>query len=145
MSPVLFLLATLMAETPAPAKPAGPVKVKLETTKGAIVLELDAAKAPQTVENFVKYVQDGHYDGTVFHRVIPGFMVQGGGFTADMAQKLLEFCKLDRRDRIALRNNVDRRSWDFDWPRLVPSYHAAHDLALHRFAGQAAVGVAGGA
>lgn len=64
---------------------------------------------------------------------------------ADMAQKLLEFCKLDRRDRIALRNNVDRRSWDFDWPRLVPSYHAAHDLALHRFAGQAAVGVAGGA
>ncbi|QQR74677.1 MAG: peptidyl-prolyl cis-trans isomerase [Holophagales bacterium] len=87
MSPVLFLLATLMAETPAPAKPAGPVKVKLETTKGAIVLELDAAKAPQTVENFVKYVRDGHYDGTVFHRVIPGFMVQGGGFTADMAQK----------------------------------------------------------
>ena len=86
MSPALFLLATLIADAPA-AKPAAPVKVKLETNKGAIVLELDAAKAPKTVENFLQYVRDGHYDGTVFHRVIPGFMIQGGGFTADMGQK----------------------------------------------------------
>lgn len=80
MSPALFLLATLMAETPA-AKPSAAPKVRLETTKGAIVLELDAAKAPKSVENFLQYVRDGHYDGTVFHRVIAGFMAQGGGFT----------------------------------------------------------------
>lgn len=54
---------------------------------GDIVLELDAAKAPKTVENFLRYLKSGHYDGTVFHRVIPGFMIQGGGFTPDMQQK----------------------------------------------------------
>ena len=59
----------------------------LETTEGKIVLELDATKAPKTVENFVEYVKGGHYDGTIFHRVIQGFMVQGGGFDADLVQK----------------------------------------------------------
>ena len=62
-------------------------KVKLTTSMGPIVLELDDAKAPATVENFVKYVQAGHYNGTIFHRVIDGFMIQGGGFTKDMQQK----------------------------------------------------------
>jgi peptidyl-prolyl cis-trans isomerase A (cyclophilin A) len=62
-------------------------KVRLETTQGTIVLELDPAKAPKTVANFVEYVKAGHYDGTVFHRVIPGFMIQGGGMTADLQQK----------------------------------------------------------
>jgi peptidyl-prolyl cis-trans isomerase A (cyclophilin A) len=62
-------------------------KVKLATSMGDIVVQLDPAKAPKTVENFLAYVQDMHYDGTVFHRVIDGFMIQGGGFTADMAQK----------------------------------------------------------
>jgi peptidyl-prolyl cis-trans isomerase A (cyclophilin A) len=71
----------------ATALPAWAQTVKLATTMGDIVLELDAAKAPKTVENFVQYVKAGHYDGTVFHRVIPNFMVQGGGFTPDMAQK----------------------------------------------------------
>ncbi len=52
-----------------------------------MVLELDPVKAPKTVENFIAYVKSGFYDGTIFHRVIPGFMVQGGGFTADMKQK----------------------------------------------------------
>jgi glycogen(starch) synthase len=52
---------------------------------------------------------------------------------ADMTKKLLDFCRLERRDRIALRNAVDRRSWDFDWPRLVPAYHKAHELAVERF------------
>lgn len=61
--------------------------IKLQTTMGDIVLELDAEKAPVTVENFVQYVKDGHYDGTIFHRVIPNFMIQGGGFDADMNQK----------------------------------------------------------
>ena len=62
-------------------------KVRLSTLQGDIVLELNADKAPKTVENFIQYVKDGHYDGLVFHRVIPGFMIQGGGFNADMQQK----------------------------------------------------------
>lgn len=61
--------------------------VTLETSHGNIVIELDEAKAPETVKNFLAYVNDGFYDGTIFHRVIPNFMIQGGGFTPDMAQK----------------------------------------------------------
>ena len=73
------------AETTQPLK--GIVKVTLETSKGTLELELDADKAPLSVANFMNYAKKGHYDGTIFHRVIPGFMVQGGGFTADMQQK----------------------------------------------------------
>ena len=62
-------------------------RIEMETTKGKIVLELYADKAPQTVKNFLAYVDTGFYDGTIFHRVIPNFMIQGGGFTADMKQK----------------------------------------------------------
>ncbi|MCC3773400.1 peptidylprolyl isomerase [Streptomyces sp. UNOB3_S3] len=62
-------------------------KVRLHTNHGDIVLELNEEKAPKTVENFLAYVDAGHYDGTVFHRVIPGFMVQGGGFAPGMDQK----------------------------------------------------------
>ncbi len=62
-------------------------RVRLSTSQGDIVLELAADKAPKTVANFVQYVREKHYDGTVFHRVIDGFMIQGGGFTADMTQK----------------------------------------------------------
>jgi peptidyl-prolyl cis-trans isomerase B (cyclophilin B) len=62
-------------------------RVSLQTNHGEIVLELDAEKAPITVENFVTYVRDGHYDGTIFHRVINGFMIQGGGFEPGMKQK----------------------------------------------------------
>ncbi|MBI5258670.1 MAG: peptidyl-prolyl cis-trans isomerase [Burkholderiales bacterium] len=69
------------------AGPALAQKVRLNTSQGDIVLELDAAKAPKTVENFVQYVKAGHYNGTIFHRVINGFMIQGGGFTADMKEK----------------------------------------------------------
>jgi len=61
--------------------------VILNTSLGDIKIELDAEKAPVTVANFLAYVDDGFYDGTVFHRVIPGFMIQGGGMTADMKQK----------------------------------------------------------
>ena len=68
-------------------KGSAPMKVKLTTSLGAITLELDKAKAPISAENFVNYVQAGHYDGTIFHRVIDGFMIQGGGFTKDMKQK----------------------------------------------------------
>ena len=62
-------------------------KVKLTTSMGDIVVELNADKAPKTTANFLQYVNDGFYNGTVFHRVINGFMIQGGGFTADMQQK----------------------------------------------------------
>ncbi|GHD65687.1 peptidylprolyl isomerase [Jeongeupia chitinilytica] len=73
-------------------------QVKLSTSAGDIVLELDEAKAPVTVANFVQYVKDGHYDNTVFHRVIDGFMIQGGGFAPGMKQK-------DTRDNI--KNEAD--------------------------------------
>ncbi len=61
--------------------------ILMKTTKGDIKIELDAAKAPKTVANFLKYVESGHYSNTIFHRVISNFMVQGGGMTANMAQK----------------------------------------------------------
>jgi peptidyl-prolyl cis-trans isomerase A (cyclophilin A) len=69
------------------AVPALAQKVKLATSEGDIVVELDAAKAPKTVDNFLQYVKAGHYDGTVFHRVINNFMIQGGGMTADLKEK----------------------------------------------------------
>jgi cyclophilin family peptidyl-prolyl cis-trans isomerase len=68
-------------------KGSAPMKVKLTTSMGAITIELNKEKAPISAENFVKYVESGHYTGTVFHRVIDGFMIQGGGFTKDMQQK----------------------------------------------------------
>jgi peptidyl-prolyl cis-trans isomerase B (cyclophilin B) len=71
------------AESSAKAKP----RVRLETSKGVIVMELDPQAAPKTVENILQYVKDGFYDGTIFHRVIKNFMVQGGGFTKDMQEK----------------------------------------------------------
>jgi len=83
----LLLVAALAAGDAKPATTSPNPKVRLETSKGAIVLELDAAKAPKTVENFLAYVRAGHFNGTIFHRVIPGFMIQGGGFTAEMEQK----------------------------------------------------------
>jgi peptidyl-prolyl cis-trans isomerase B (cyclophilin B) len=61
--------------------------VKLETSMGDIFLELDVEKAPKTTANFLSYVEDGHYDGTIFHRVIDGFMIQGGGMKADLSEK----------------------------------------------------------
>ena len=62
-------------------------KVLMETTDGEITIELFADKSPITVENFLRYVEDGHYDGTVFHRVISNFMIQGGGFTAELSRR----------------------------------------------------------
>lgn len=62
-------------------------RVELKTNQGAIVIELYPENAPKTVENFLQYAKDGFYNGTIFHRVIPGFMIQGGGFTAEMKEK----------------------------------------------------------
>lgn len=72
--------------------------VVLTTNFGDITLELDAEKAPKTVENFVQYVKDGQYDHTIFHRVIENFMIQGGGFTADMSQKSVRASVVNEAD-----------------------------------------------
>lgn len=66
---------------------ADPIHVRLKTSMGAIDLELDAGKAPESTANFVQYVKDGHYDGLVFHRVIRGFMIQGGGYDVKSQQR----------------------------------------------------------
>lgn len=79
LASILFLLAgAVQAENP---------KVSMQTNQGTITLELYADKSPKSVENFLAYVDEGFFDGTIFHRVIPGFMIQGGGFTADMEKK----------------------------------------------------------
>lgn len=76
------------AQTPVqPGGAAAPQVVTLETSAGVIVLELDTQRAPRTVANFVQYVKDGFYAGTIFHRVIAGFMIQGGGYTQEHEQK----------------------------------------------------------
>ncbi len=79
---LLCLLASLWLAAPALAQ-----KVRLATSAGDIVVELDAEKAPKSTENFLKYVKAGHYDGLIFHRVIENFMIQGGGMKPDMSEK----------------------------------------------------------
>ncbi len=84
----LVLAASAASAAPAPAPaPAKNPRVALETSKGKIVIELDAAKAPKSTENFLSYVRSGFYNGTIFHRVIDNFMIQGGAFKPDMTQK----------------------------------------------------------
>ena len=83
----LSLAVALLLGFGGQAQAGGKNMVTLQTNKGDIVLELDAEKAPKTVANFLEYAKAGFYDGTIFHRVIPGFMIQGGGFTEQMKQK----------------------------------------------------------
>jgi peptidyl-prolyl cis-trans isomerase A (cyclophilin A) len=83
---LLLLSLVLVLAAAMPARAQNP-KVTMTTSLGKIVIELDAAKAPKTTANFLRYVDEKHYDGTIFHRVIPNFMIQGGGFTKDMMQK----------------------------------------------------------
>ena len=78
--------AFVSAAAPAAAAAEGP-RVAFETTQGSFVLELDRSSAPETVANFLRYIRAGHYRGTVFHRVIAGFMIQGGGFTEGYRQR----------------------------------------------------------
>jgi len=80
-------LVMLSAAAAAPGAMAADPQVDLKTSAGTIRLELYPGKAPKTVENFLQYVKDGHYNGTIFHRVIPGFMIQGGGFEPSYRQK----------------------------------------------------------
>jgi peptidyl-prolyl cis-trans isomerase A (cyclophilin A) len=83
---LLFCAALTVGATAASAQDTAP-RVALETSEGRIVLELAPKEAPKTVDNFLAYVKAGHYDGSVFHRVIPTFMIQGGGFGPDMAER----------------------------------------------------------
>lgn len=87
----LFAIGSAWSQSAAP-------QVQFDTTAGSFTVELYPKKAPQTVANFLQYVRDGHYQGTIFHRVIPGFMVQGGGFDAQMREK-------DTRPPIAIESN----------------------------------------
>jgi len=85
-SKLASIVTALVFTTVVSANAANP-KVKFETTSGVIIVELNAKAAPKTVENFLQYVKEGHYNGTVFHRVIKGFMIQGGGMKADLSEK----------------------------------------------------------
>ena len=93
---VLLVAATVRAQEP--TAPKGKPVIVLETSLGSIEIELDAEKAPISTENFLAYVDSGHYDNTLFHRVIPGFMIQGGGFDESMTQK---------RTRAPIKNEAD--------------------------------------
>ena len=86
LKPLLMIVFMIILMTTSSAQ-AEMTNVKMETSKGVIMLELDGDTAPNTVANFVKYTQEGFYDSTIFHRVISNFMIQGGGFAADMSQK----------------------------------------------------------
>ena len=89
---LLSLVAICLAAAPKP-------KVKLTTSLGVIVLELEPDVAPKTVENFLKYVKKGQYKGTIFHRVIPGFMIQGGGYVDYLGKKRTDASILNEADR----------------------------------------------
>ena len=82
-----LLAAGILAPASAEDKPVEKPIVVMKTSKGEILIELDPGKAPITVENFLRYVDEGFFDGTIFHRVIKGFMIQGGGFDAEMNKK----------------------------------------------------------
>jgi cyclophilin family peptidyl-prolyl cis-trans isomerase len=84
--PALLLVLPLSAQAPAPAPAVHPV-VRIVTNYGTMTVELDAAAAPKTVANFLRYVKEGHFKGTVFHRVIDGFMIQGGGLNENLDPK----------------------------------------------------------
>lgn len=93
------------------------MNVVLTTSMGAITLELDAKKAPKTVENFVAYVKAGHYDGTIFHRVMDNFMIQGGGFNDKMVQKPTKAAIKNEAD-----NGLKMRSTPSLWPApMIPT------------------------
>lgn len=87
LPPLLALLTPLLVVPAAQGGAPAPVRVELQTVDGNIILELDSAKAPVTVKNFLRYVREGHYDNTIFHRVIAGFVIQGGGYTPDYEEK----------------------------------------------------------
>jgi peptidyl-prolyl cis-trans isomerase B (cyclophilin B) len=98
-------LVVLSAAAASPGALAADPQVDLKTNMGTIRIELFASKAPKSVENFLQYVKDGHYNGTVFHRVIDGFMVQGGGFDKAMKQKSTR-APIENEAKNGLKNEV---------------------------------------
>lgn len=88
---IFYVLLGFLLQTPVPAAPLLPAPgnpvVVIETSAGMVTAELFKDRAPVSVENFLQYVRDGHYGGTIWHRVVPGFMIQGGGYTAEMVEK----------------------------------------------------------
>lgn len=100
-----IILAGVADAAGAPKKGGKNPLVLIETSQGNIKVELDAEKAPITVENFLAYVNDKHYDGTVFHRVIRGFMVQGGGFSPDMKEKGSKRAAIKNEAKNGLKND----------------------------------------
>jgi len=100
----LFISSNVFAQSDSKAASAMP-QVLMETSAGTVVLELYPEKAPKTVENFLKYVNEGFYDGTIFHRVIPNFMIQGGGFTKDFQKKITHAPIQNEADN-GLRNRI---------------------------------------
>ena len=88
---ILFVLLGFLLQTPAPAASSQPAAgnpvVVIDTSAGAVTLELFKDRAPVSVENFLQYVRDGFYPGTIFHRVVPGYVIQGGGYTAALVEK----------------------------------------------------------
>jgi cyclophilin family peptidyl-prolyl cis-trans isomerase len=102
---IAVLLSVVALGLYASAKP----KVKLTTSLGAIVLELEPEAAPKTVENFLKYVKKGQYKGTIFHRVIPGFMIQGGGYVDYLGKKRTDAAILNEADRAAAAGLKNKR------------------------------------
>lgn len=101
----LLISPIAQAEAQSDAPKSSLPQVLIETNMGTIVMELYPDKAPKTVENFLAYVNEGFYDGTIFHRVIPNFMVQGGGFTEDLQKKITRAPILNEADN-GLRNKI---------------------------------------
>ncbi len=106
MRPIFIFLLFLLTSTSSFATETTPTKtqVKLQTTLGDIIIELDAQKAPITVNNFLQYVESGYYNGTIFHRIIPGFMAQGGGFDGKFQKKVTR-APIKNESNNGLKNN----------------------------------------
>ena len=102
------------------------IYVKLETTLGDIILELDKEKSPNTVDNFVKYVEDEYYNNTIFHRVIAGFMIQGGGFLKDMSM-------VDTREPIAneAQNGLENKKYTIAMARTQDPHSATGQFFIN--------------
>ena len=100
--------------------------VEMQTSMGKMVIELDSEKAPKTVQNFVQYVNEGFYNGTIFHRVIPGFMIQGGGFTPAMEQK-----SAPRKVENEAKNGLKNDRWTIAMARTSDPHSASSQFFIN--------------
>ena len=122
MYKMLAPLATALLSFAALAAPT----VEMQTSMGKMVIELDSEKALKTVNNFVQYVNEGFYDGTVFHRVIPGFMIQGGGFTAGMEKK-----PASRKVENEAKNGLKNDQWTIAMARTNAPHSASSQFFIN--------------